>query len=76
MRAAFGKKWEGKGGVYVENCQEAGLIPEGGTLAVGVAPDAFDPEGEKKFVGFISLNVELVRVGVGRRRHIYPCCRG
>lgn len=48
ITAAFGKEWEGKGGVYLEDCQEAGPIPEGGTLAVGVAPHAFDPEGEKK----------------------------
>jgi NAD(P)-dependent dehydrogenase (short-subunit alcohol dehydrogenase family) len=48
MTAAFGKEWEGKGGVYLEDCQEAGPLPEGGTLAVGVAPHAFDPEGEKK----------------------------
>lgn len=48
MTAAFGKEWEGKGGVYLEDCQEAGPIPEGGTLAVGVAPHAFDLEGEKK----------------------------
>lgn len=46
--AAFGKEWEGKGGVYLEDCQEAGPIPEGGTLAVGVAPHAFDLEDEKK----------------------------
>jgi NAD(P)-dependent dehydrogenase (short-subunit alcohol dehydrogenase family) len=48
MTAAFGKEWEGKGGVYLEDCQEAGPMVEGGTLAVGVAPHAFDPEGEKK----------------------------
>ncbi|OKO94304.1 hypothetical protein PENSUB_11571 [Penicillium subrubescens] len=48
MTAAVGKEWEGKGGVYLEDCQEAGPIPEGGTLAVGDAPHAFDPEGEKK----------------------------
>lgn len=48
MTAALGKEWEGKGGVYLEDCQEAGPIPEGGILAVGVAPHAFDPEGEKK----------------------------
>ncbi|CAI7653906.1 unnamed protein product [Penicillium viridicatum] len=48
ITAAFGNEWEGKGGVYLEDCQEAGPIPEGGTLAVGVAPHAFDPEGEKK----------------------------
>jgi len=48
MTAALGKEWEGKGGVYLEDCQEAGPIPEGGTLAVGVAPHAFDAEGEKK----------------------------
>ncbi|CAI6332026.1 unnamed protein product [Periconia digitata] len=48
MTAAFGKEWEGKGGVYLEDCQEAGPIPENGTLAVGIAPHAFDPEGQKK----------------------------
>lgn len=48
MTAALGKEWEGKGGVYLEDCQEAGPIPEGGTLAVGVAPHAFNPEGEKR----------------------------
>ncbi|KAH7313820.1 hypothetical protein B0I35DRAFT_394856 [Stachybotrys elegans] len=48
MTAAFGKEWEGKGGVYLEDCQEAGPLPEGGTLAVGVAPHAFDIEGGKK----------------------------
>lgn len=48
MTAAFGKEWEGKGAVYLEDCQEAGPIPEGGILAVGVAPHAFDSEGEKK----------------------------
>jgi NAD(P)-dependent dehydrogenase (short-subunit alcohol dehydrogenase family) len=48
MTAAFGKEWEGKGGVYLEDCQEAGPMPEGGTMAVGVSPWAFDPEGEKR----------------------------
>jgi NAD(P)-dependent dehydrogenase (short-subunit alcohol dehydrogenase family) len=48
ITAAFGKEWEGKGGVYLEDCQKAGPIPEGGTLAVGVAPHAFNPEGEKQ----------------------------
>jgi hypothetical protein len=48
ITAALGREWEGKGGVYLEDCQEAGPLPEGGTLAVGVAPHAFDPEGEKK----------------------------
>ncbi len=48
MTAAFGKEWEGNGGVYLEDCQEADPVPEGGTLAIGAAPHAFDPEGEKK----------------------------
>lgn len=48
MTAAFDKEWEGRGGVYLEDCQEAGPIPEGGTMAVGAAPHAFDPKGEKK----------------------------
>ncbi|CAG8960517.1 hypothetical protein HYFRA_00008237 [Hymenoscyphus fraxineus] len=49
ITAAFGKEWEGKGGVYLEDCQEAGPLPaEGGTLSVGLAPHASNPEGEKK----------------------------
>ncbi|CAI7605662.1 unnamed protein product [Penicillium discolor] len=42
ITAAFGKEWEGKGGIYLEDCQEAGPVPE------GVAPHAFDLEDEKK----------------------------
>ena len=45
MTAAFSKDWEGKDGVYLEDCQESGSIPESGTLAVGIAPHAFNPEG-------------------------------
>lgn len=59
MTAAFGKEWEGKGGVYLEDCQEAGPMPEGGTLAVGVAPHAFDPEGEKKLW---ALSLEMLNL--------------
>ncbi|KAJ5401059.1 hypothetical protein N7465_011548 [Penicillium sp. CMV-2018d] len=70
ITAAFGKEWEGKGGVYLEDCQEAGPIPEGGTLAVGVAPHAFDPEGEKKLwalsLKMLNLSEKLsAKVGYG-----------
>ena len=48
MVAAVGKEWEGKGGVYLEDCQEAIPIPPGGEGAAGVAAHAFDPEKEVK----------------------------
>ncbi|CEJ81944.1 Putative Short-chain dehydrogenase [[Torrubiella] hemipterigena] len=59
MTAAFGKEWEGKGGVYLEDCQEAGPVPDGGTLAVGVAPHAFNPEGEK---ALWALSIEMLNL--------------
>ncbi|KAJ5358143.1 hypothetical protein N7541_005301 [Penicillium brevicompactum] len=59
ITAAFGKEWEGKGDVYLEDCQEAGPVPEGGTLAVGVAPHAFDPEGERRLW---SLSLKLLNL--------------
>lgn len=48
MVAAIGKEWEGKGGVYLEDCQEAIPTPPGGFGSVGVAAHAFDPEKETK----------------------------
>ena len=46
--AAVDKKWEGKGGVYLEDCQEAIPMPPGGRGAVGFAPHAFDAEKEAR----------------------------
>ena len=48
MVAAIGKEWEGKGGVYLEDCQEAILTPPGGEGTIGFAAHAFDPEKETK----------------------------
>ena len=44
MVAAVGKEWEGKGGVYLEDCQEAIPTPPGGEGSIGVAAHAFDAE--------------------------------
>lgn len=46
--AAIGKEWEGKGGVYLEDCQEAIPTPPGGEGLVGIAAHVFDPEKETK----------------------------
>ena len=47
--AAVGKEWEGKGGVYLEDCEEQGLVDRSkGASAPGVAEWAFDEEGEKR----------------------------
>lgn len=51
LLAAVSKEWEGRGGVYLEDCQEAVPTPEGGTMSVGVASHAFNPQGEKKLWG-------------------------
>lgn len=48
MVAAIGKEWEGKGGVYLEDCQRAIPTPPGGEGTIGVAAHAFNPEGETK----------------------------
>lgn len=48
MVAAVGKEWEGKGGVYLEDCQEAIPTPPGGEGSVGVAAHAFDAEKEPR----------------------------
>ena len=47
--AAVGKDWEGKGGIYLEDCEEQGLVDKSkGASAPGAAEWAFDEEGEKK----------------------------
>lgn len=51
--AAFAKEWEGKGGKYLENVSEIGPVevaPErwGDWWFPGYAPQAYDPEAEKK----------------------------
>lgn len=48
MVAAVGKEWEGKGGVYLEDCQEAIPTPPGGEGPIGFAAHAFDMEKESK----------------------------
>ncbi|KAL8699006.1 MAG: hypothetical protein Q9201_006252 [Fulgogasparrea decipioides] len=48
MVAAIGKEWEGKGGVYLEDCQEAIPTPPGCEGSIGAAAHAFDPEKETK----------------------------
>ncbi len=46
--AALGKEYEGRGGCYLEDCDEAGPQVEEGMGASGHAAHAFDEEGEKK----------------------------
>ena len=45
--AAVGKDWEGRGGRYLEECEESRPVEEvWGLLSRGYAPHAFDPEKE------------------------------
>ncbi|KAH7117108.1 short-chain dehydrogenase [Dendryphion nanum] len=48
--AALDKSWEGKGGLYLEECQVSQPYPEGSTnmLESGYATNAYDEEAEKK----------------------------
>ncbi|KAJ3551269.1 hypothetical protein NPX13_g11401 [Xylaria arbuscula] len=47
--AAVAKEWEGKGGVYLDECAEGWLTPENALYYHGgYAPQAFDPPTEKK----------------------------
>ena len=46
--AALSKEWEGKGGRYLEDCQEAGEVEGTWSMAMGYHPRAFNEEGEKK----------------------------
>lgn len=56
--AALSREWEGRGGRYLEDCQESGKTEDPSPLAVGYHPRAYNEEGEKrlwadslKFVG-------------------------
>lgn len=56
--AALSKEWEGRGGRYLEDCQEAAQVESAGLGALGYHPRAYNEEGEKrlwadslKFVG-------------------------
>lgn len=53
MVAALAKEWEGKGGKYLEDCEEA--VPEersrpalGGKKVIGYAAHAYNPAGEER----------------------------
>ncbi|KAI0516982.1 short chain dehydrogenase [Xylaria bambusicola] len=47
--AAVAKEWEGKGGVYLDECAEGWLTPEDAPYYHGgYAPQAFDPPTEKR----------------------------
>ena len=47
--AAVGKEWEGKGGLYPEECAEGWLTPDDALYYEGgYAPQAFDPPTEGK----------------------------
>lgn len=46
--AALSKEWEGKGGRYLEDCQESEKTEDPSPLAVGYHPRAYNEEGEKK----------------------------
>jgi len=46
--AAIGKEYEGKGGVYLEDCGEWGPAKSVGIGMRGYVPHAFDPESEER----------------------------
>ena len=46
--AALSKDWEGRGGRYLEDCQEADKTEDPSPLAAGYHPRAYNEEGEKK----------------------------
>ena len=46
--AALSKEWEGRGGRYLEDCQEGERTDDPSPLAVGFHPRAYNEEGEKK----------------------------
>jgi len=54
--AAVGKVWEGKGGVYLEDCREGKMMEEGGNWDGGYKAFAFD-EGDAGRLWDISLEM-------------------
>lgn len=46
--AALSKEWEGRGGRYLEDCQEAEETDDPSPLAMGYHPRAYNDGGEKK----------------------------
>lgn len=47
--AALSKEWEGKGGIYLENCAESPPVPKGHKPTdAGYVPHAYDEKGEKR----------------------------
>ena len=46
--AALSKEWEGRGGRYLEDCQEAAEVGSATLGASGYHPRAYDEEGEKR----------------------------
>jgi hypothetical protein len=60
--AAVGKVWEGKGGKFLENCTESGVLQEGSDILTGgYAPHSFDEEAEKKLW---QVSCEIVGEGI------------
>ena len=46
--AALSKEWEGRGGRYLEDCQEAPLVKGSSATAPGYRAHAYNEEGEKR----------------------------
>ena len=46
--AALSRDYEGRGGYYLEDCNESAEVAESGSIAAGYAKHAFDEMGEKK----------------------------
>ena len=58
--AGVGKVWEGKGGVYLEDCREGHVTDEVDIWKGGVAPFVFDKEG---MAMLWKVSCEMVGVG-------------
>lgn len=64
--AAVAKEWEGKGGVYLDECAEGWLTPDDALYYHGgYAPQAFDPPTEKK-LWEVSLKLVGLLVGLSK----------
>ena len=46
--AALSKEWEGRGGRYLEDCQEGQETSDSSPIALGYHPRAYNEQGEKK----------------------------